>query len=114
MSPRKEPPTFPVFEVNTLPAAHVGKPNIMMEEANWLQNLEGDFDSNHLDWLHRPLKADSAKPKLGMRGFWNSDQRALASTLSPPNTVRITPPNARCRRVMNGTGSINLSFRFIQ
>jgi phenylpropionate dioxygenase-like ring-hydroxylating dioxygenase large terminal subunit len=76
MGPRKEPPPFPVFEVNTLPAAHVGKPNIMMEEANWLQNLEGDLDSNHLDWLHRRLKADSAKPKLGMRGFWNSDQRA--------------------------------------
>lgn len=76
MGPRAEPPPFPVFEVNTLPASHVGKPLIMMEEANWLQNLEGDLDSNHLDWLHRRLQADSRKPKLGMRGFWNSDRRA--------------------------------------
>jgi len=76
MGPRAEPPPLPVFEVNTLPPSHIGRPNIMMEEAKWLQNLEGDLDSNHLDWLHRRLKADSVKPKLGMRGFWNSDRRA--------------------------------------
>jgi hypothetical protein len=29
----------------------------MMEEANWLQNLEGDTDSNHLDYLHSRLDA---------------------------------------------------------
>ncbi len=24
----------------------------MMEEANWFQNLEGDIDSVHIDYLH--------------------------------------------------------------
>jgi hypothetical protein len=29
----------------------------MMEESNWFQNLEGDTDSNHLDYLHSRLDA---------------------------------------------------------
>lgn len=76
MGPRKEPPPFPTFEVNTLPTTHVARPNIMMEEANWLQNIEGDLDSAHLDWIHRRLKADSPKPSVGMRGFWNPGGKA--------------------------------------
>jgi len=76
MGARKEPPPLPAFEINTLPADYVAKPNIMMEEANWLQNLEGDLDSAHLDWIHRRLIKDSPKPPVGMRGFWNPDKRA--------------------------------------
>jgi phthalate 4,5-dioxygenase len=75
MGPRKEPPPFPAFEVNTLPEDHVAQPSIMMEEANWLQNMEGDLDSNHLDWLHRRLAADSPKPPFGIRGFWNPETK---------------------------------------
>jgi phthalate 4,5-dioxygenase len=71
MGPRSEPPPFPRFEINTLPPTHVGHPRIMMEEANWLQNMEGDLDSAHLDWVHRRLKEDSPKPEKGIRGFWN-------------------------------------------
>ena len=29
----------------------------MMEESNWFQNLEGDIDSDHLDYLHSRLDA---------------------------------------------------------
>jgi phthalate 4,5-dioxygenase oxygenase subunit len=75
MGPRKEPPPLPVFEVNTLRADFVARPNIMMEEANWLQNMEGDLDSAHLDWIHRRLTEDSPKPAVGIRGFWNPDKR---------------------------------------
>jgi nitrite reductase/ring-hydroxylating ferredoxin subunit len=57
MGPREVPPPFPEFEINTLPPEQVGPPSIMMEEANWLQNLEGDTDSNHLDYLHSRLDA---------------------------------------------------------
>jgi nitrite reductase/ring-hydroxylating ferredoxin subunit len=57
MGPREVPPPFPAFEINTLPPEYVAPPSIMMEEANWLQNLEGDTDSNHLDYLHSRLDA---------------------------------------------------------
>jgi hypothetical protein len=57
MGSRKEPPPFPQFEINTIPAENVAPPSIMMEEANWMQNLEGDLDSNHLDYLHSRLDA---------------------------------------------------------
>ncbi len=73
MGSRETPPPFPTFEINTLPAEQVQHPAIMMEEANWLQNMEGDLDSVHLNWLHRRLEADSPAPPLGMRGFWSPD-----------------------------------------
>lgn len=71
MGPRETPPPFPEFEINLLPDAQVGEPQIMMEQANWLQNIEGDLDSAHLDWLHSRLGEDSPKPEVGLPGFWN-------------------------------------------
>jgi phthalate 4,5-dioxygenase len=59
--------------VLTLPPEHVAPPNIMMEEANWLQNIEGDLDSTHLDWVHRRLEEHSPKPEKGIRGFWSPE-----------------------------------------
>jgi phenylpropionate dioxygenase-like ring-hydroxylating dioxygenase large terminal subunit len=72
MGAREVPPPFPAFEVNTLPPENVAPPAIMMEEANWLQNLEGDTDSNHLDYLHSRLDAFrwrlfDEEPKEGSR-----------------------------------------------
>jgi phthalate 4,5-dioxygenase oxygenase subunit len=57
MGDRELLPPFPAFEINTLPPEQVSPPGIMMEESNWLQNLEGDLDSNHLDYLHSRLDA---------------------------------------------------------
>ena len=73
MGPRDTPPPFPPFEINTIPSDQVQEPAIMMEEANWVQNMEGDLDSIHLNWLHRRLEADSPKPPKGIRGFWSPD-----------------------------------------
>lgn len=75
MGSRAEPPPFPDYEVNTLPSEHVAEPNVMMEEANWMQNLEGDLDSAHLDWVHRRLEKDGPKPPLGNNGFYSPDTR---------------------------------------
>lgn len=71
MGTRENPPPFPTFEINTIPEDRCQSPAIMMEEANWLQNMEGDLDSVHLDHLHRRLYADAPAPPTGMRGFWN-------------------------------------------
>ncbi|MFT5530702.1 MAG: phthalate 4,5-dioxygenase oxygenase subunit [Candidatus Poriferisodalaceae bacterium] len=71
MGPRESPPPFPTFEINTIPEEWCQRPAIMMEEANWLQNMEGDLDSVHLDHLHRRLYADAPAPPTGTRGFWN-------------------------------------------
>ena len=69
MGPREVPPPFPAFEVNTLPPDQVSQPSVMMEEANWFQNLEGDVDSSHIDYLHSRLHADSSAG-----GFFNRDR----------------------------------------
>ena len=75
MGSRAEPPPLPNFEVNTLGRSHVAEPNVMMEEANWVQNMEGDLDSVHLDWVHKRLHKDSPPPALGVHGFYNPDPR---------------------------------------
>ena len=69
-----DPPEFPMHEVNTLEESCVAPPHIMMEEANWMQNLEGDLDSVHLDFLHARLAEDSPPPPLGSPGFWNPEK----------------------------------------
>ncbi len=73
MGQNDTPPPFPMFEINTIPSEWCQRPAIMMEEANWMQNMEGDLDSVHLDHLHRRLSADDPAPPKGMRGFWNPD-----------------------------------------
>jgi len=85
MGPRKEPPPFPAFEINTLPEDHVAEPSVMMEEANWLQNMEGDLDSAHLNFLHRRLREDSPKPPKGIRGFWSPDPDPPVLDVAPTN-----------------------------
>ena len=75
MGRKAEPPPFPDYEVNTLAPELVSEPNIMMEEANWVQNMEGDLDSVHLDWVHKRLHEDSEPPPLGSNGFYNPDPK---------------------------------------
>lgn len=75
MGAREEPPPFPNYEVNTLPPEHVMEPNVMMEEANWMQNMEGDLDSVHLDWVHKRLRKDGPSPPLGSNGFYSPDRK---------------------------------------
>ena len=59
MGPRETPPPFPKFDICTLPIEQVSEPRLMMEEANWFQNLEGDIDSSHIDYLHSRLRFDA-------------------------------------------------------
>ena len=70
MGPRTTPPPFPPLEINTLPAEQVYPPIMMLEECNWVQALEGDIDSSHIDWVHGKVRPDSKQ-----RGTWNRDRR---------------------------------------
>jgi len=73
MGPRQAPPPFPRFKIATLPPEQVSQPRLMMEEANWFQNLEGDIDSSHIDYLHSRLQPD--KMMAGnIRGFYTRDR----------------------------------------
>ena len=54
MGPRAEPPPFPKYEFATVPAENNVSATIT-EACNWLQILEGDLDSVHLDFLHSQL-----------------------------------------------------------
>ena len=103
MGPCEVPPPFPAFEINTLPAANVNQPNIMMEEANWVQNLEGDLDSNHLDYLHSRLDA--------MR--WRSVRRRAAAgagerlrRLQPRQVAPPRRPTDGVRRLLHGEADL--------
>jgi phthalate 4,5-dioxygenase len=125
MGPRKDPPPFPAFEINTLPIEHVALPRIMGEEANYLQNMEGDLDSAHLDWVHRRLNEDSPKPEKGIRGFWNPTGVAPALDVVPTeygayySAKRMLPDGSEWHRInqfifpfhtmiTSGDGLINL------
>ena len=77
MGPRQTPPPFPPFEITTLPADHVYPPLMMLEECNWVQALEGDIDSAHIDWVHGKVRADSTQ-----RGTWHRDKRPKLDVLT--------------------------------
>jgi nitrite reductase/ring-hydroxylating ferredoxin subunit len=70
MGAREAPPPLPAFEINTLPAEQVYPPIMMLEECNWVQALEGDIDSSHIDFVHAKLRPDSPQ-----RGTWHRDKR---------------------------------------
>lgn len=77
MGPRDVPPPFPEFPLNVIPEENAAEPSVMMEEANYLQNMEGDLDSAHLDWLHSRLQFDGPPPKHGVQGWWNPDPQKV-------------------------------------
>ena len=76
MGSRSTPPPFPRFEVNTLPPEQVYPPLLMAFECNWVQALEGDLDSAHVDWVHSKLRPEST-----YRGTWHPDRRPRLEVL---------------------------------
>src|SRR5258705_611064 len=76
MGPRETPPPFPAFEINTLPAAQVYPPLMMLEECNWVQALEGDIDSSHIDFVHA-----KRAPDTNQRGTFHRDKRPRLEVL---------------------------------
>lgn len=50
MGPRETPPPLPEIEMNMEPRR--GRLDVMQVDCNWLQNLEGDIDIDHIPVLH--------------------------------------------------------------
>src|SRR5207244_3582330 len=73
MGPRETPPPLPDIEPNMLPDGTytVG---MTARNCNWLQGLEGDIDTSHLQWLHHgATKPESARP--GTMGYYGLQDR---------------------------------------
>jgi phthalate 4,5-dioxygenase oxygenase subunit len=77
MGSREVPPLPPAFEISTLPAEQVYPPLMMLEECNWVQALEGDIDSSHIDFVHGKLRAESKQ-----RGTYHRDKRPRLEVLA--------------------------------
>ena len=84
MGPEPVPPPFPPFELNTLAPEYVYPPHVMTEECNWVQGLEGDIDTSHIDWVHGRLNEDKPGVKGGYRGTYHRDRRPRLEVLPTP------------------------------
>jgi phenylpropionate dioxygenase-like ring-hydroxylating dioxygenase large terminal subunit len=74
MGPRQEPPPLPDLEANMLPAdeSFVG---MVARDCNWLQGLEGDIDTSHLQILHYGSMPAETEQK-GTFGYYGLQDRA--------------------------------------
>jgi phthalate 4,5-dioxygenase len=61
MGERERAAPFPDFEVLSLPPDHLYPPLLMLGESNWVQSLEGDLDSSHIDWVHSKVDPNSSR-----------------------------------------------------
>jgi phenylpropionate dioxygenase-like ring-hydroxylating dioxygenase large terminal subunit len=59
MGPRKQPPPLPQIGWAMVPASQRQSLRYM-RQCNWLQALEGDIDSSHINYLHSRLKLEGS------------------------------------------------------
>jgi phenylpropionate dioxygenase-like ring-hydroxylating dioxygenase large terminal subunit len=90
MGPRETPPPLPGFPLLSLPAENVEPPVFMMEEANWVQNLEGDTDTMHTEWVHARLNPELPVMAAGqIPGMWGPHWKSVFD--KPPSKIEATP-----------------------
>jgi hypothetical protein len=70
MGPREVPPPLPEFEYNTAPEEMVQHPRFVFYDCNWMQSMEGDIDSSHIDYLHSRLTQEPIPGEAGGGGRW--------------------------------------------
>ena len=68
MGSREVPPPMPDLEFNTAPAEMCYHPQFVFYDCNWMQSLEGDIDSSHIDYLHARLTGNRDEGTTG--GFY--------------------------------------------
>jgi hypothetical protein len=64
MGPADQQPPAPDFEINRVPESHRYISKVLLR-ANWLQLMEGDFDSSHVSFLHS--RVDKGQNPLNAR-----------------------------------------------
>jgi nitrite reductase/ring-hydroxylating ferredoxin subunit len=76
MGPRTDPPPLPDFEFNTSPPEMCYHPGFVFYDCNWVQSMEGDIDSAHIDYLHSRLTPEAPPQELVGFGqaMWNKDR----------------------------------------
>jgi phthalate 4,5-dioxygenase oxygenase subunit len=83
-SPDQEP-EFPHFPWTDAPDSEL-QASTWLQRSNWLQSLEGDFDSAHVSFLHSWLDPD-AGPEAFIPGY----RRYIATDKAPRLTIEDTP-----------------------
>ncbi len=74
MGPRSAPPPMPDIEPNMVPDGFYSV-GVTMRNCNWLQGIEGDIDTSHLQILHQGSeKAESVR--LGTMNYYGLADRA--------------------------------------
>jgi phenylpropionate dioxygenase-like ring-hydroxylating dioxygenase large terminal subunit len=74
MGPRETPPPLPDLEANML-SEDVSYVGMVARDCNWLQGLEGDIDTSHLQFLHYGAVA-SAAAQPGTFGYYGLSDRS--------------------------------------
>ena len=84
LGPRTELPPLPEFEWNTQ-ADNIPFFWRSLRYCNWLQALEGDIDSSHINWLHATFDEEdvSTVPGRSVPGFWQTGVRLLRADPAP-------------------------------
>ena len=86
MGPPELQPEFPHYEWAEVPEKH-RVINSSLVECNWLQTLEGDIDTAHVSFLHRPLETGKA---LKWARFVENFGDYVAKDKAPTLTVKET------------------------
>jgi phenylpropionate dioxygenase-like ring-hydroxylating dioxygenase large terminal subunit len=89
LGPKDLPVEFPVFEFNSLPQNQIYIRKSLLE-SNYLQNLEGQFDSTHIGFLHSFLARNGSAPAVGGISLGSSEAAQTVLDVIPNMEVRET------------------------
>jgi nitrite reductase/ring-hydroxylating ferredoxin subunit len=78
MGTRTVLPPLPEFEFNTVSPEFCYPPEFHFYDCNWMQSMEGDIDSSHIDYLHSRLTKEPVPGEFGggRWGFTSPDYEA--------------------------------------
>ncbi len=82
MGTREKTPPLPEFEFNTADEEHTYHPRAVFYDCNWVQAMEGDVDSSHIDYLHSRLTPEAPpEEQIGFgQAMWNQDRTPILLT----------------------------------